>query len=336
MAKRTKMEEITDEKWSLVDSENRKIVEEYLEQSIQLSDHTLKQYTSALRIFFYWIYENAGNKKFYEIKSKDFLFYQNYLSKIGMSSSGIRLKRSAVSSLNNYIEVFYQDEYPMFRNYINKGIPTPKQKFINKKEPLTMEEYNNLCSELEKRELWQHLAYLKFSFSSGARRSEVAQLLKDVVNYEPKIKTISVLNDGVVEERVSKYYLTHNIRCKGSSKEGKIRQLAFDEEAMEAIKKWIAFRGEDNCEYVFISGSGDTSKKISVETFNFWCRTIFEEIVGRRVHPHLIRETRATTLVVEQGKDIEVAKKLLGHESSATTEIYVIRDEEDNADEAFI
>jgi len=61
-----------------------------------------------------------------------------------------------------------------------------------------------------------------------------------------------------------------------------------------------------------------------------------KKIVGRRFHPHLIRESRATTLVVEQGRDIKSAQKLLDHKSSTTTEIYVIRKDEDNADEAFM
>ena len=181
MAKQKRIDEITDEKWELVNSNNRKIVEEFLIQSVHLSKQTLKQYTSALKIFFYWVYEHIDNKNFWEIRSKDFLFYQNYLINLGMSSSGVRLKRSAISSLNNYIELYYEDEYPTFRNYVKKGIPAPKQKLIRKKEPLTIEEYSNLCKELNRKELWQQLAYLKFSFSSGARRSEVRQLKKEVV-----------------------------------------------------------------------------------------------------------------------------------------------------------
>lgn len=332
-----RIEKITDEMWETISSDNKRMVDEFISSSMTLSNQTLKQYISALRIFFYWVHENLNDKHFSEIKSRDYLRYQNYLIGLGMSSSGIRLKRSAISSFNNYVEVYYQDEYPMFRNYITKGIPAPQQTFVNKKEPLTIEEYKNLWKELEKREMWQHLAYLVFSFSSGARRAEVRQLRKEVVDYEPKIKNIEIVDEnGYRTPAVSKFYSTHKIRCKGRSKEGKIRKLQFGEDAMEVIKKWLSVRGEDNCKFVFISGSGETAKQISAETFNLWCRTIFTEIVGRRVHPHLIRETRATSLVVEEGKSIDVAQKLLGHESSSTTEIYVVREDEDDPDEAFI
>ena len=58
---------------------------------------------------------------------------------------------------------------------------------------------------------------------------------------------------------------------------------------------------------------------------------------GRRVHPHLFRESRATNLVVFQHKAPEVAQKLLGHNQVTTTlDHYIIRnDENDQSDEAF-
>ena len=44
---------------------------------------------------------------------------------------------------------------------------------------------------------------------------------------------------------------------------------------------------------------------------------------------------RITQLAVEEGKDISVIQSLLGHESSETTQIYIIRDETDDLDELF-
>ena len=134
----------------------------------------------------------------------------------------------------------------------------------------------------------------------------------------------------------SRSYHTSEIRCKGRGKVGKPRRLQFDQEAMDALKKWLEVRGEDDNPYVFITKKGLEVKQISGDTFNLWCNTIFESIVGRRVHPHLFRESRCTTLVVEQGKDIKIAQRLLGHNSSETTEIYVIRKDNDASDEAFV
>ena len=97
-AEMIKMLEILDEQWASVNEKNRKIVEEFLRESIQLSTESIKQYSSALKIFFYWIKENAENKMFYDIKPRDYLLYQNFLSRQGLSSSAIRMKRSAMSS----------------------------------------------------------------------------------------------------------------------------------------------------------------------------------------------------------------------------------------------
>jgi site-specific recombinase XerD len=325
---KNRIDEITDEQWNSVNKENRKIVDEFLRESIQLSPQTLKQYKSALKIYFHWIKNNADDKVFHQIKARDFMLYQNYLIRNGLSSSAVKFKRSAVSSLNNYIILYYGDDYPHFRQYITKAIATPPPLFVHDKEPLTLEEYESLCAELERQEMYQQLAYIRVSFATGARRAEIRQLLKEITSYEPKIVTS--------EKGEVKTYFTHPIRCKGRGPQGKVRKLQFDEKAMNAIKKWLEIRGEDDCPYVFVTKRNGLWKQAGETLFNSWSDTYFSKIVGRRFHPHLLRESRATTLVVEQGKDIKSAQKLLDHKSSTTTEIYVIRKDEEDADDAFI
>jgi len=315
-----KLPEVTDEEWSLVHKFNRDITEEFLQQQ-HLSDKTLMQYKSGLRQFFRFVHDQCMNKPIYELKARDALKYQNFLLARGLSSSAVKLKRSVVSSLCGYVELYYGEDYPLFRNIYNKQIPNPPKALRNEKKPLSEEELRHLIRTLEEREEWQMLAYIHFSYSSGARREEVRQLLKEVANYE-KVKDKS-------------YYLTHNIRCKGRSKQGKIRKLVFDETAMQAIKKWLEVRGEDDCPYVFVKKTKDGKvNQVNPTTFNYWCSEIFSEIVGRRVHPHQLRSTRATHLVLS-GKNIESAQALLGHESSETTKIYIVKETDDELDDAF-
>lgn len=332
-----KLTSITDEMWSKINKFNRKIGEEFLNESVHLSERTLVQYTSAIRIFFWWVYEHCDDRKLVDIKSKDYLKYQNWLQRRGLSESGIRFKRSVVSSLNEYVMIYYEEEYPTFRNFITKQIKVNKTGFVYKKEPLTPDEYEMLCNELEKRGEWQKLAYVVFTYSTGCRREESRQLLKEVIDYEPVVKMVKIKDDeGNENEMEARFYRTHEIRCKGQGEIGKVRKLQFSEEAMDAIKKWIEVRGEDDCPYVFVSKYGGKINQISESTFNRWCSTLFTDIVGRRVHPHLFRESRATNLVVHSGRDLETARKLLGHESSETTKIYVIREDSDDADDAFV
>ena len=332
-----RQEEVSDSQWLSVNKKNRKMAEEFVRESTQLSRQTLLQYISALKIYFFWIKENAEDRDFDKIKSRDFLLYQNYLSRRGLSSSAIRLKRAAVSSFNQYVETYYPDEYNNFRNYITKKIAPPTQSFVHEKEPMTLAEYKNLCDTLEKEEMWQQLAYLKFTFSTGCRRGESVQLLKEVVDYDKKNREVKTRNkNGKEVTKEASYYVTHKIRCKGRGKDGKQRVFQFDEESMQAIRKWLEVRGDDKCPFVFVSKAVNGNvRNLNPATFNLWSKKIFEKILGRRFHPHLLRESRATSLVVEQHKDIKVAQRLLGHESSETTNIYVIRDDDDMSDDAF-
>ena len=332
-----KLPKVTDEMIELCDKYNRNIVEEFLETSDELSPETRPQYRSTLRIWINWIRLYANNKPIHEITSMDYKKYQSWLYNNGLGESAIRLKRASVSTLNNYIMLYYQKEYPTFRNFVNKAIKVPKLGEVHEKKPLTPDEYSHLCDELEKREEWEKLAYLKYTYSTGCRRTESSLLLKEVINYSPKKKMVKVKDEEGKEVEIETCtYRTHDIRCKGKSTIGKIRKLQFSEEAMEALKKWIEVRGEDDCPYMFVKKTPDGVNKRLKENFNYWCQNLFTEIVGRRVHPHLFRESRATNLVVHSGRTLEAAQKLLGHLSVETTKIYVIRDDTDDADEAFV
>lgn len=343
IAKRS--EGITDEMWSEVLEFNRNMVQEYLDNQAELSAKTKIAYESGLKIFFYWVKTHLNNKSCLEIKKKEFVRYLNWLTNRGMSDSAIKFKKSCVSAFCNYIMMMYEEEYPTFRSFVTSEMKVVKTGYVHEKVPLTPDEYIMLCEELEKRGEWQKLAYLVFSYSTGCRRAEARQLLKEIANYTPKEKVITVIDeDGKEQKATSKSYLTHTIRCKGASVVGKPRKLKFGDDAMHWIKKWLEERGDDNCPYMFVIKTKDketgkyNTRQVAEGTFNSWCSGLFTEIVGRRVHPHLFRESRATNLVVYEHKSAEVAQKLLGHNDVSTTKNhYIIKmDSSDESDEAFI
>lgn len=337
IAKRT--DDVTDEEWATINKVNRDMVQDYLDNQSELSPRTKPAYKSGLRIFFKWTKDNLGDKDFTQIKKKEFLKYINWLTNRGMSDSGIRFKKACVSSFCNYVMMMYEEELPTFRNF-TVGLKVVQTGYVHEKIPLTPNEYISLCEELEKREEWQKLAYLVFSYSTGCRKSEARQLLKEVVDYPAKEKKIRILDDDGKEiKAISKQYHTHTIRCKGKSIQGKPRKLKFGEDAMHWLKKWLEVRGDDDCPYMFvIKQKNGMARQVGDGTFNNWCRGLFAKIVGRRVHPHLLRESRATNLVVYEHKSAEVAQKLLGHNDVSTTKNhYIIKsDEDDESDEAFI
>lgn len=337
IAQRT--DEITEEEWSTVNEFNREMVQDYLDNQTDLSAKTRPAYKSGLRVFFTWVKINLKNKDFTEIKKKEFQKYLNWLTNRGLSDSAIKFKKSCVSAFCNYVMVMYEEEYPTFRNF-TVGLKVVQTGYVHEKVPLTPDEYLNLCQELEKREEWQKLAYLVFSYSTGCRRAEARQLLKEVVNYPAKEKEIKIIDENGQETiAISKQYQTHIVRCKGKSVVGKPRKLKFSEDAMSWLKKWLEVRKEDDCPYMFVikTKNGNT-RQVGEGIFNDWCSSVFTEIVKRRVHPHLFRESRATNLVVYEHKPAEVAQKLLGHEDVSTTKKhYIIKnDADDESDEAFI
>lgn len=313
----------------LVHEDDQELVDDFLEQQSHLSDQTLKQYRSSLMIFLKWNHDKNRNKELTELKPRDGLRFQNYLLNKGLGTSAIKLRRSTVSSFYGYLEVFWSDEYPDVRNIYSKAVPSVGSIKKKEKEPLTLNEIAKITGALEEKEEWQKLAYFWFSIGSGARREEVRQVLKEVADYDKFVK------DG--EEK--NYYLTNKVRAKGKGREGKVRRHYITEEAMEYIQKWVRFR-EDNYDFddnehlfVTVNVSGEKVNQISASTFNVWCNEFSEYIDGKRVHPHLLRTTRAT-LLSDEGVDIRAIQKLLGHEDASTTSIYIISDN-DEIDDIF-
>lgn len=333
MGRHKKIDEVTDEFWeNEVNETNKMLIEEFLMQG-HLSPKTIKQYTSALKIFAKWVHDNVipkGQAIIPNLKPRHALQYQNWLISKGLSSSGIKFKRSAVSSLCGFIELYYNDEFPEFRNIYTKAIPNVAKSAVKEKDPLTTKEINKLVTHLTKKEEWQKLAWVLFTYSTGCRREESRQLLTEVVTYEKH-------RDKNGNEKP--FYVTHNIRAKGKGREGKVRKFAFDEKAMKAIKRWVEYRKSivpyDDCPYVFVRKTKDGYKQLSANTFNLWCKQFSEILGGRPVHPHLFRSSRATNAVVEEGKSVESVQALLGHESSSTTQIYIVKDNSDELDELF-
>ena len=143
--------EVDDTLWKQVNKENRDLVEEFLSVNKQLSEQTIKQYTSGLRQFFYYVHENLADKPFYKVSKRDFMKYISYLTDRGLSSSALGFKKSSVSSFCNYIENIVADEvdeYKGFRNF-TRGLPAISKNKVYEKVAITEEEYNKIMKALK-------------------------------------------------------------------------------------------------------------------------------------------------------------------------------------------
>src|SRR5690606_13493629 len=179
------------------------------------------------------------------------------------------------SSLCNYIELYYGDDYPLFRNIYSKAIPTPTKELVREKNVIEKEDFDKLIKTLEKQEEYQMIAYLMLSYHTGARRSEIAQMKKEYFNM-PKVKG-------------KDYYTSPYIRGKGAGKAGKKIKLVYGEEARQAVLKWLEVRGEDDCEYVFVRKfKNGRVEPLKPSAFNGWFTDKFNDIVGYHLTPHAI------------------------------------------------
>ncbi len=147
-------------------------------------------------------------------------------------------------------------------------------------------------SEMQRR---RDLAILELLYASGLRRAEVASVnLKDVDLGNREIR----------------------VHGKGS----KERVAVFNRSAAAAIEAYLRVRPQTRDDALFVGRGG---KRLSA--MHVW--RIFRDIykvsgIGQHASPHTLRHSFATHLA-ENEVDLETIREFLGHESLATTGIYL-------------
>ena len=306
---------ITDELWKTINVENYEIVEEFLNANRHLSDKTIKQYTSGLRQFFWFVKTNLKDKPLYDIKKRDFIKYFSYLQEHGLSSSALKFKKSAVSSLCAYVEnvvVEDDDNYKNFRNFTTAVKDIPKNT-VYEKHAISYEEYQLILNTFVEQENYLAACFVAMAFNIGARRNELRQFKSEIVNYTKK--------EGC------NYIDSHTIFAKGRGG-GKPVKYMINDEAMKYIKLWLEKRGYEH-EYILTTKYKGEIHPVSVNWFNDLCSGAISNILGRRVNVHIFKSS-CITYLLSQGKDIKsVSKHIAQHESVETTAIYDLRDDEE-------
>jgi integrase/recombinase XerC len=111
---------------------------------------------------------------------------------------------------------------------------------------------------------------------------------------------------------------TVTVRGKGN----KERIVPVGTEALDALRKWLAERGNiagPGETAVFVGRRGERLGRRAVQTrVAYWAR---RQGVSLRVYPHLFRHSFASHLL-ESGGDLRGVQELLGHADIATTQIY--------------
>ncbi|MGL5962583.1 MAG: tyrosine-type recombinase/integrase [Cetobacterium sp.] len=302
---------VTDEKWESVNSDNKSLMNDFLSylSSVGRSKETISQYANDLRIFLCYYLDKGKNKHFTEIKKREVANFQGYLlNDCGMSSNRIRRLRSTLSSFSNFIESVLDDEYPNFRNIINK-IEAPVKNPVREKTIVTFDECISVADRLVEDKNYQLACFLMVAVYSGLRKQELTRLLLKDFTTDKKME----LGGG--------FYKTTAIRVKGRG--NKTKEKYVWNKCDKWLRLWIDHRMENGIEseYLFCSKDIGGYTQLRVSSANSFATTL-SRYFGKDYYNHASRHTLATELT-RAGIPVDVVQFLLDHQSSETSKLYI-------------
>lgn len=324
-----KLPEVTDDMWEKVNEENKWVFNEFFECRTDLSQHSIKQYRSGLKQFFWYVNVRCENKPIYKIKKREFTKYMGFLTNHGLSSSALSFKKSAVSTLCNFIENTLSEdddfkEYKSFRNFTRGTTKIPKNQVYDK-IPVSAEEYELMMEVLTEKEDYMGMAYLATLYHVGGRRGGIMQFKTEILDYDYETdKEGNKLN----------YVFSHYVREKGFGEDGAPKKYMINEEALKYIALWIENRGYDH-EYIFTVGKAEP-RQISLGWGDEFCSNVLSPIVCRRITPHIFKAS-IVTRKLEEGHDLKVVSKYIAQHAGTevTSKFYDLRSDEDDRDALF-
>ena len=308
-----KLPEVTDEMFETCNPDNVKLVKEFKEMRPLLSSQTKTQYRSGVKQFVWWVKNSLNNKAFYEITKRDFNRYLSYLINRGMSSSGIKFKKSCVSTICEYAERILSeemDEYKAFHNFTKTDMKIPKN-YVYNKIAISEDEYKTLIDTLMEDKNYLAVAWVACAFNTGARRGGLRGFKTEIV-------------DKPVEEG-QEYVMSNTVREKGASEDGKPCEYMIPISALYYLKLWVEKRGYEH-EYLFTVKHDGEYKQISLGWADDLCSNVLSDILGRRINPHLFKAS-AISHYLASGLDLKFVSKHIGQHNdiSTTSSFYDLR-----------
>lgn len=207
-----------------------------------------------------------------------------------------RCKNMKPSSMNNQISILKSFfSWLHGEDYIPKN-PATKLKQTKEpkrlRSPLSEEEIEILrqtCNTAREE------ALLEFAYSTGARLSEIVSVNKDDINWHEK--SLRVVGKG-----------------------NKEREIYFTSKAKILLKKYLNTRNDD-CPALFVS--------LRAPYTRIGGRAVEREIekiakrseINKPIYLHIFRHSLASHLL-DKGVPLHIVQEVLGHETSATTQIY--------------
>lgn len=311
MPRKTQQNDITSpELLAAVNPQNTELLIDFLNylRSTQRSKTTITGYENDIQIAWVWCLQHNGNKFFVDWTKRNIIAYQNWLLNENHNSPArIRRLKAALSSLSNYISNILDDEFPNFRNIINK-VESPANHPVREKTVWSNEELSALLDKLTERGAYEKACMLALAMYSGRRKAELC-----------RFKVADFGEDNLVCD--SALYKSSPLKTKGRGGGKYINCYTLAKKFKPYFDAWMIEREHRgiNSEWLF-PDHNDCTKQIGVATLNSWANT-FSRLSGKNYYWHSLRHAFTTSLV-RAGIPDNVITQIVGWESADMCKIY--------------
>lgn len=258
------------------------------------SENTLSAYKSDIIQFC-----DFCDKKLRKIQKTDI---QDYITNLNDSGYSPKTQARKLSAIKEFFKFLFTEE--IIKANPSENISSPKTgkslpKFLTNEEVLRLIDTARSKPKLKD---FRIATMIRLTYETGIRVSELVNLKLSSFNFSKKI--ILVIGKGNKERLVP---ISDNM-------------IAFINEYLDVRHVFIK-NGRDNI-WLFPSTSSSDGH-ISRDMFykNLKKIAIEANIDHKRISPHVLRHSFATTLI-NKNADLRSIQKLLGHEDISTTEIY--------------
>lgn len=288
MARKTKMNSITTpELLSQVSTENKELLSDFLDymRSVQRSNTTIAGYENDIQIAWVWNLLHNHNLPFVQWTKRQIVRYQNWLlNENGNSPARIKRLKASLSSLSNYIENVLDEDYPDFRNIVNK-VESPVNQPVREKTIFTDEQINDLLEKLTEKGKYDKACALALALYSGRRKSELLRF------------HVSDFGDDKLVCGGS-LYKTGKIKTKGRGLQGKqIECFCLAKQFKPYLQRWLTYRSEHHIESEWLFPSKvNPNEHMGISTLNSWATT-FSKILGADFYWHAMRHMTVTNFI---------------------------------------
>lgn len=267
---------------------------DYLRYERNRSELTVKRYEDSLRDFQKYFEETEEGLSWTTVDADVIRGWMESLMDKGNNASTVNTGLSALHS-------FYR--YALARKMV-KGDPSLMITGPKKRKPLPQfvkeEEINKLLDKTEWGDDYKDVrarTIIITLYEAGLRRSELIGLNDSDVNLD-------------------------TMQLKVTGKRNKQRIIPFGKELAEQLRQYINCRDEQiekQSEALFLNIKGERISE--TEVYNTVRENLAKVTTLKKKSPHVLRHSFATAML-NHDAELESVKKLLGHESLETTQIY--------------